>query len=154
MKQAVTLYLFVFSVIGMYAQNITGKDLHGKWDLQNFNMDGVILDVVKSEVRFSKGAEKELNQQAKEGLKSSMAETLEAFKGAYMDFAGNNVTVFLETPDNASYTLTLKDSRQYITIAYKDGTADDFEIKLTDKELHLTAEDDGSVLEFVYKKSK
>jgi len=152
-KHFYLLLAFCLIVTGANAQTITNKELQGRWNLLSCDLGGIILDLKTDQIRFSDEVSESMDQEAQDALVEGMAETLAKFREGYIEFTDNKVTVFLETPDTAVYTLTQKDGVQHIAMTYdEDTTVDDFEIALIGKELHLTIEEEEAKVEFVYLK--
>jgi hypothetical protein len=153
-KQVLAVIALFVMTAGAYAQKkATEKDLQGRWNMTSFDMGGIIIDVAKNEIRFSEEISADMDQASKDALKESMAPTIDAFKSGYIEFKGNKATVFLETPDTATFALKEEAGSQYLILTYEeDKSVDDFEVLLNGKELHLFAEEDDSRVEFIYTK--
>lgn len=143
------LALCLFTTIAS-AQKITQKDLQGNWTLLGFESGPIYFDLVKKDLVIPA----ELKGQIPPDADAELRAAIPMLEGSYLEIKDDNLTMTLgREAENGTFVLAEKENKQIITITFKDGTSDDSEIFMKDKQLHLVQYTDGEKeSEFVYAK--
>lgn len=143
------LALCLFTTIAS-AQKITQKDLQGNWTLLGLESGPVYFDLVKKDIIIAAEIKGQMPPEALAEMRTALA----MLEGSYLEVKDNNLTMTLGVEgENGTFVLTEKDNKQIITVTFENGTADDSEIFIKDKQLHIAQYANGQKeSEFVYVK--
>ena len=133
------------------SQNLTEKDIQGKWILTKYNTTNASLDIKTGKVTLEKSAFTFGDDTANK-LKNDMESYAEQLKTAYVEIDGNNFTQLISDAILVgTYTIESKEGYQVLSAKFDNGNSGSMHIML--KNGLLTLSHPGRGKTYVYKKS-
>lgn len=153
MKKLVYLCMAIcFSTIAT-AQKVTEKELQGTWKMTALTTQGVHLDIATKKVTIPDEMKSQLPPETVQQIQTNMQQAAEPLSKAFMYVEKNNIRqVMGPQEEKGTFTISDKDSKQYLVTTLADGRASEGEVALKDNKLHVTQTDGTQVANFIYEK--
>ncbi len=137
-KTVYAVVMFCITTAFASAQSLTGENLQGTWRICGFNAAGVTYDMVTQNLTFAPDYPKQLDDEAKEGLKEGFSQMMEQYNNSFLAINKDTFSCsFGSVSGEGTCKVNVKDGTPYLELAYKGGAVETSKISLADNRLRL-----------------
>lgn len=151
MKKLLFLTVIFFCLSQLWSQEVTQKNIQGKWMLVNYITASANLNVTTGKATVDKSV-LSFGQETAERLKSDMESYSEMLKTAYVEIEGNNFLQLVgDSVKAGTFTIEKTNNGTMLNGKFDDGSTGFIRIALQDGKLSLYFPAQNK--QYVYKKA-